>query len=824
MKILFLIILCALCTTEVSQAQTVLQPKWTTGFMGKGVACNKAGTKILTWGENGASIWNRPENETHSVIEWRNKYYAADVSDDFSLFVVAYMDEQGRTRISTWDLESEKIIDSFSLKYKDVSCVSFNQTNEKLLVGTEGGWIIARDLKVGATLFDELIKMKGKVTQAQYAGVLSNFVVVDNQCEIKIVNSENFTTISTIDAKGSDATPQFDKEAKLLLISNRNYSAKPPFHTLFSTADGKNLSLPKELGNLDRYVHIGFNSEGNKIITLYNKADTNMVRIWNLKNAELEYVANTQCNFKSVSPLSGLRAQLNSRGDKIVVAGVNKMTEIHDMQTGGVIRIDEEHPYDHIPMFLGDTDVFLSIGINDEMIIERNAIDGKIINHRTGTTLSYYGSWALSPDEKYISLGSWSGPMKILDAKNGQLHKFLNTANAITLSAVFSKDGKTLITNSTDTIVRKWDVETGTLKSQFISGYSPKFPAFANTDRTSYLFLDETNNLLSIVYRYETNIHNTTNDKLLHKLRGHTGGNETVYTSYTSYAYTTKKKKILTGGIDNTLRIWSAESGSLLKSLQNVQNFPNPCIVYNNAEDMFASGDKTNRIYKYDINTGNVVQTFTVKGTWDTIYNIFIDLDKDNKYLISGITNVATLFDWNTGNEIWRDSFPSRITTLKFSKNSEMVAVGLYDGTIYVLRTADARRIYSLQGNMNGVLEMKFCNDDNALIAISDKKVVKKWEFSATQADENNIEGQNRVNITIANPVYNELIVFLNTSLSTPAEYSIINSMGEKVLSGALNVGTASHVISINDLSPGMYIFSTEINSEIIHRKILICR
>lgn len=824
MKTFFLILLCTLTCLPIVQAQTIVTPTWTTACMGNGILCSKDGAKILTWGDNCASIWNRNENNVYSLAEWRSKYYSAAVSEDCSLFTVVHPGENSTAIISTWDTERRKKIDSFSVKYTDVCSVSFSYNNGKLLVGTRGGWVIARDLGTNSTLFDELIKMKKSVVSVRFIGTSNDFIVVGEQGETKFVNSQNFSTKTTFEPLGGTVLSHIDKNGNYLLLINNDHSGKQPFYALYNTKDASKIQLPEELLMIERTLYAGFSSDGAKIITLYNKKDTNRVGLWDIKSGQLQYRENTVCNFSSRVPSAGLSAQLNSKGNKIVVTGSNRMREIHNIETGKVISIEEEYSYDQFPKFIGETDDFLTFGANDDVMIERSTYDGEVISRRVGITNSYFGSWDVSPDGNYISLGSWKGPVKILNAQNGHFNKMIGSFNEITLSAAFSKDGKTVITNSTDTIVRKWDVETGALKSQFISGYSPKFPPFANTDRTSYLHFDEENNLLSIAYRCETNIHDATNGKLLYKFKGHTGPNETVYMSYTSYVHSTESKKILTGGIDGTLEIRSTKDGSLEGSFKGVQNSPRICIAYEKGEKKFAFADAKCNIYKYDVNYNAVTQVFSLKGTWETTYGIFLDIDSENKNLAVGVDGVISLRNWDNGKEIWRDSFPVKVTSVKFSNSGREIAIGFNDGTIHVLSTVEGKRLFELREGAFSVFETKFLNDDKSLIAISDNKMIKRWDFSQTYVDENPKNRQEQEHCRVTNPTQDALTVFFDVALSETAEYNIFNSMGAKVDSGSFNSGSMSYSISIKELNSGVYVFCSEVNGKKIQERFVVMR
>jgi hypothetical protein len=92
------------------------------------------------------------------------------------------------------------------------------------------------------------------------------------------------------------------------------------------------------------------------------------------------------------------------------------------------------------------------------------SFDGSLLHERTifpqGHSESIYSA-VYSNDGKKILSASWDGTIKEWDLETGQCIKTLERHSPSVNSAVYSKDGKRILSASKDGTIKEWDLETG---------------------------------------------------------------------------------------------------------------------------------------------------------------------------------------------------------------------------------------------------------------------------------------------------------------------------------------------------------------------------
>jgi WD40 repeat protein len=156
-------------------------------------------------------------------------------------------------------------------------------------------------------------------------------------------------------------------------------------------------------------------------------------------------------------------------------------------------------------------------------------------------------SAVFSPDGKKVVTASSDETARIFDAETGKELRQLNGHNYFVCCASFSPDGKKVVTASNKT-ARIWDAETGKELRQLnghtddvrSASFSPdgKKVVTASTDKTARIWDAETG-------------------KELRQLKGHTSW-------VRSASFSPDDKKVVTASEDETARIWDAETGKEL--------------------------------------------------------------------------------------------------------------------------------------------------------------------------------------------------------------------------------------------------------------------
>ncbi len=192
-----------------------------------------------------------------------------------------------------------------------------------------------------------------------------------------------------------------------------------------------------------------------------------------------------------------------------------------------------------------------------------------------------------------------------------------------------------------------------------------------------------------------------------------TGGLSKIFSGHTgpvlSASFSPDGKRILTGSLDDTIRIWDVKTGRQLSSME-----ANDSISVSFSPDgrqILAGGNKTAVIR--DAGTGEVVKT--LKGHLDSISSS--SFSPDGTLVITGsLDKTAKIWDVKTGREIL--SLKTREKTVVcFSPCGRRVLTGGRDGIIIIWDVQSGRKLLSFNGGVGELYSVSFSPDGNHLAA-----------------------------------------------------------------------------------------------------------
>jgi dipeptidyl aminopeptidase/acylaminoacyl peptidase len=347
-------------------------------------------------------------------------------------------------------------------------------------------------------------------------------------------------------------------------------------------------------------------------------------------------------------------------------------------------------------------------------------------------TLKGYGytsrimSVKYSPDGRRLLSLSQDGIIRIWDAENGRELQTLKGHTEGVCSVAYSPDGCKImgVANRRLDMFRVWDAESGGILRKFGGldtvgrvAYSPDGRRASNYYASKLKIWDvESGRKLQTVklefHRYPLLVYSpdgrrlvcdfiildAENGRVLHDIDG----------EVTSVAYSPDGRKLVSGAGDGTIKIWDAESGYELRTLDKGHRMNEKEYHREYIDVSFAYSPDGRRI-----------------ASWS--HGFIADLDRRHEI------NTVRIFDAETGRELLSLSGKSAeaVYSMTYSPDGRRLAITSYDNTIIKIWDAESgRELQTLKGHTGGVISVVYSPDGRRIASGSFDGTIKIWERS----------------------------------------------------------------------------------------------
>ncbi|ACF15145.1 WD-40 repeat protein [Chloroherpeton thalassium ATCC 35110] len=336
-----------------------------------------------------------------------------------------------------------------------------------------------------------------------------------------------------------------------------------------------------------------------------------------------------------------------------------------------------------------------------------NVDDADLILSLSGHTESV-SSISFSRDGKYLASGSWDNTVKVWDVNTGKVLFDLKGHSAGVSAVAFSPSSLMLASVSLDSTLRVWEIRKEAANSTNASSSSQ----LSNpSSKTQFASSNATNSLTEGVLKAYP----------AYSIKAHPNWISAV-------AFSNNGQFIATGGWDNQVKLWDAQTGKLVQTFKGHMSAILDLKFTNDGKTLISSSRDESIIF-WNLRNGEITYKITGHSGWITS----IALNEKNTLLASGGSD-ETVSLWDIASQpdsaIELRRFPGHkdyVRSIAFAPDGKILASGGDDRTLKFWNVETGREIYEIEGHASWVRSIAYSPNGKIIATAGDDKLIKLW-------------------------------------------------------------------------------------------------
>ncbi|MGD8776355.1 MAG: caspase family protein, partial [Syntrophobacterales bacterium] len=366
----------------------------------------------------------------------------------------------------------------------------------------------------------------------------------------------------------------------------------------------------------------------------------------------------------------------------------------------------------------------------------------------------------ISPDSRFVLVINETGRgpgdryslLSLFEIPTGRKVRTFDKAPHRIHSAVFSPDGRFLLTGNDDATLTLWEVSTGrkirALKGAAVkissTAYSPnrRLVLCAADDHTLKLwnisdgqnirtFRGHTGNVTSVDFSPDGNhavsgsddktvkLWNVSTGRHIRTFRGHSD-------RVTSVAFSSGDRFVLSGAKDETLKLWDVATGRPIRTFEGHNHWVTSAVFSPDGRHAL-SGAKDDVLKLWDVASGESIQSFVGHpGDVDAVA-----ISPDGRYVLSGGWRSLILWDVSTGKKIRTFKRHSGdVASVAFSPDGHRALSGTDHGLVILWEVSNGRKLQEFEGHLDAVTSVGFSTDGLFVMSGSKDMTTRIWDIN----------------------------------------------------------------------------------------------
>lgn len=274
-------------------------------------------------------------------------------------------------------------------------------------------------------------------------------------------------------------------------------------------------------------------------------------------------------------------------------------------------------------------------------------------------------------------------------------------------SAVFSPDGRKMVTSSNDGSARVWDVESG----KELAAFAPSVRILDTAD-----FAPDGRYVLTGGPGEVARLWDTQTGQEVRQFAGHIGG---VW-----FAQFSNDGKYALTSDDKGARLWDVETGQQIRAF--IGHTVNGVAAMLSSDGHFiVTGARDGVALLWDVASGKELRRFELAAAV-----FWVEFSPDGKSLLTISGNSAQLWDTQSGKEIRRFiGNTGDVIFGTFSADGKYLATGGADRTARLWDVATGKELKKFIGHTGGVFSVEFSPDGRYLLTGSEDQTARLWDI-----------------------------------------------------------------------------------------------
>ena len=283
------------------------------------------------------------------------------------------------------------------------------------------------------------------------------------------------------------------------------------------------------------------------------------------------------------------------------------------------------------------------------------------------------------------------------------------------IAVAFSPDGSRIASGATDKTFHQWDVVTGRIVSNALTGHGDVVSCMAFSPDGTRIVSGSEDNAIRLWDAVSGKPANVT-------LTGH---NQAV----SCVAFSPDGTRIVSGGWDKTLRLWNAGTGEIVGELKELEKTV-MSVAFSPDGTRIVSGSEDNAIRLWDANTFQPIAQ-PMLGHEEPVS--CVAFSPDGSRIVSGSWDkTLRLWDVVTGKTIGLQQLAHKgaVRSVGFSPDGSRIVSGGQDNA---LRLWDAKLSAPLHGHVGWVNCVAFSPDGKCIVSGSGDETLRLWDANTGQ-------------------------------------------------------------------------------------------